>query len=281
MLTKKGFETYFIPQSDSISELALVDSWVLGQSNSIDFSEEDKRDLRNQFSGLNGLTSQQPDKPAYMDEVNQAISQLLAYMKSISEAPDVGKAALEATKGRMALTDADPIYVLERIASGMPRPYDTLLQKLAEESWYVVKQEAIRYLGVRWSNDVYSVYREKLASRYPLNPNATKDVALTDFEDFFAPDGTLNSFYEDNLKLFLDSGSSLNTTPDGESLIQQAVLDQLATARTIQQAFFNRKGVMDVEFSLEPIEMSSNKRRSVINIDGQYVEYNHGPRKTT
>jgi type VI secretion system protein ImpL len=232
MLTKKGFETYFIPQSDSISELALVDSWVLGQSNSIDFSEEDKRDLRdkirsqyvadysdtwrrainninikyftdinsavqvldtltgnaqpltrllntvtsntllfpalpdddaaraelmtmpqykvaamidNQFSGLNGLTSQQPDKPAYMDEVNQAISQLLAYMKSISEAPDVGKAALEATKGRMALTDADPIYVLERIASGMPRPYDTLLQKLAEESWYVVKQEAIRY----------------------------------------------------------------------------------------------------------------------------------------
>jgi type VI secretion system protein ImpL len=38
-----------------------------------------------------------------MDEVNQAISQLLAYMKSISEAPDVGKAALEATKGRMAL----------------------------------------------------------------------------------------------------------------------------------------------------------------------------------
>jgi type VI secretion system protein ImpL len=49
MLTKKGFETYFIPQSDSISELALVDSWVLGQSNSIDFSEEDKRDLRDKI----------------------------------------------------------------------------------------------------------------------------------------------------------------------------------------------------------------------------------------
>ena len=368
MLTKKGFETYFVPQSDAISELALVDSWVLGQSNAVDFSDEDKRVLRdkirsqyvadysdtwrqaindinikyftditsavqvletvtgnsqpldrllaevtdntmlfpplpdddaareelikmpqykvaamidNQFSGLNGLVNQQPDKPGYMDEVSKAINQLLAYMKSINEAPDVGKAALEATKGRISLTSADPIYVLDRIASGMPRPYDAILQKLAEESWYVVKQEAIRYLGERWSSDVYAVFQAKLGSRYPFNPRSSKDVALEDFESFFAPDGTLNAFYENNLKLFLESGSTMNTTPDGKSLIRQDVLDQLAVARTIQQAFFNRKGVMDVEFSLEPVEMSSNKRRGIINIDGQYVEYSHGPRKTT
>jgi type VI secretion system protein ImpL len=185
MLTKKGFENYFVPQSDAISEQALVDSWVLGQSNAISFSEEDKRVLRdkirsqyvadytdtwrqaindinvkyftdinsavqvletitgnsqplnrllaevtdntllfpplpeddaarnelvkmpqykvaamidNQFSGINGLINQDPEKPGYMDEVNKAINQLLAYMKSINEAPDIGKAALDATK---------------------------------------------------------------------------------------------------------------------------------------------------------------------------------------
>lgn len=50
--------------------------------------------------------------------------------------------------------------------------------------------------------------------------------------------------------------------------------------KKIQEAFFNRKGILDVEFSLEPIELSSNQRRSVINVDGQYVEYSHGPHRS-
>ncbi|MGB5802744.1 MAG: type VI secretion system membrane subunit TssM, partial [Vibrio anguillarum] len=52
MLTKKGFEDYFMPQSESVSELALIDSWVLGQSKSAQFSEADKHDLRNKIRSL-------------------------------------------------------------------------------------------------------------------------------------------------------------------------------------------------------------------------------------
>jgi hypothetical protein len=40
MLTKKGFETYFIPQSDSISELALVDRHRKHQRNDKTFGEK-------------------------------------------------------------------------------------------------------------------------------------------------------------------------------------------------------------------------------------------------
>ncbi|KXF83017.1 type VI secretion system membrane subunit TssM [Enterovibrio coralii] len=366
MLTKKGFETYFIPESDSVSELALVDSWVLGQVESINFSEEDKRVLRekirnlyvadysdtwrratndvdvksfpdihnavlvlesitgnnqplhrlleevtdntdlfpslpesdeakaellkspryrvaamvdNQFSALNGLSEIEPGKPIYLDEVMEAVTQLTAYMKSINDAPDVGKAALEATKARLSLNNSDPIYVLQRIASGMPQPYDGMLRKLADESWYVVRQEAIRYLEVRWAADVFNPFQSKLASRYPFNTRSSKDVALEDFESFFAPNGTLTQFYEDNLRMFLEDTGELSADDEGKTLIRQDVLSQIERGREIQRAFFNRKGVLDVEFTLEPIELSANKRRSVINIDGQYVEYSHGPRK--
>ncbi|OEE61295.1 type VI secretion protein IcmF [Enterovibrio norvegicus] len=366
MLTKKGFEGYFIPESDSVSELALVDSWVLGQTESIDFSDEDKRVLRdkirsqyvadysdswrramndidikyfqdihnavlvlesitgnnqplhrlleevtdntklfpalpendtareelvkspryrvaalvdNQFAELNGLATTEEGKPIYLDEVIDSVTQLLAYMKSINDAPDVGKAALEATKSRLTLNSADPIYVLERIAAGMPQPYDNMLKKLAEESWYVIKQEAIRYLEVLWAEDVYSQFQTKLASRYPFNPASSKDVALEDFEAFFAPNGILTSFYENNLRMFLEEAGELNSGADNKSLIRRDVLSQLDAAEAIQSAFFNRKGVLDVEFTLEPVELSANKRRSVINVDGQYVEYSHGPRK--
>ncbi len=33
-----------------------------------------------------------------------------------------------------------------------------------------------------------------------------------------------------------------------------------------------------MSFSVEPLRLSSNKRRSVLNVDGQYVTYSHGPR---
>lgn len=155
-----------------------------------------------------------------------------------------------------------------------------MVERMADESWFVIKQEAIKYLEVRWANDVHREYREKLASRYPFNPNARKDVDLEDFESFFGPSGTLSKFYEDNLKLFMDENLISAESLDGASLIRHEVLDQLETAKRIQRAFFNNKGVLDVEFTLEPVELSPNKRRSIINVDGQFVEYAHGPRKS-
>jgi type VI secretion system protein ImpL len=367
LLTRKGYETYFIPKSDSVSELALVDSWVLGQTATINFSEEDKRALREkirdqyvsdyvntwrtamnnidtkifrdinsaalvlenitgnsnpfvrllnvltentnlfpplpdddrareemmtsprykvaamidkQFAGVNGLIVKDDSKPAYIDEVLEAVTQLQSYLKSIADAPDIGKAALEATKSRVNLNSVDPIYVLQRIATGLPQPFDTMITKMADESWFVVKQEAIKHLEVRWSNDVYKEYVQKFANRYPFNPTAPKDVALIDFESFFGPSGTLSQFYENNLKLFLDENIISKDTEGGSSLIRSDVLDQLATAQRIQRAFFNNKGVLDVEFTLEPVELSPTKRRSIINVDGQFVEYSHGPRKS-
>ncbi|MEI8630935.1 ImcF-related family protein [Vibrio sp. PP-XX7] len=52
MLTKQGFEDYFLPQVESVSKLALIDSWVLGQSKSAEFSEADKQELRDRIREL-------------------------------------------------------------------------------------------------------------------------------------------------------------------------------------------------------------------------------------
>ncbi|GHW26164.1 IcmF-related protein [Vibrio cholerae] len=52
ILTKRGFDDYFMPQSESVSELALIDSWVLGQSKTAQFSEADKQALREKIRDL-------------------------------------------------------------------------------------------------------------------------------------------------------------------------------------------------------------------------------------
>ncbi|PST94454.1 type VI secretion system membrane subunit TssM [Photobacterium sp. NCIMB 13483] len=367
LLTKKGFNSYFLPKVESLSDVALVDSWVLGESTVAKFSAEDKQVLRQKirdlyvddyvntwqlalnnieikyFSDINDavtilsnivghkqpierfiktvdintqlfptlpendkarlalMTSPQyqvasmiatpftdidlildnnDKQPAYLQEVMTSIQQLYHYMKAIQDAPDRGKAALDATKDRLALKDNDPIYTLQQIATNLPKPLDNLVKEIAEESWYVVKQEAIKYVEVRWQSDVYKEYQQKLMSRYPFNNNTSKDVSLKDFEAFFAPNGTLDNFYNNELKLFIDDKLSMDmNSTNKSSLLRNDVLKQFANAKKIQQAFFNRKGILDVEFTLEPINLSANQRRSVINVDGQYIEYSHGSRR--
>ncbi|MCG9750106.1 type VI secretion system membrane subunit TssM [Vibrio brasiliensis] len=366
MLTKEGFENYFMPRSESVSELALIDGWVLGQSKTAQFSEADKQVLREKirnlyvadyvntwraalndidmkyfgdindavmvlenltgnveplqrllrtldnntqviagldpdsdageellksakyrvassiqspFAELNLMLKPVGDQPAYINEVLASVDELKTYLKAIQESPDVGMAALDATKARVKLVSADPIYTLKRISSGLPRPLDSMVAKLADESWYVVKQEAIRHLEVRWYEDVYKPYYTKLASRYPFNTDSTKDVALEDFESFFAPKGTLDSFYTNQLKVFIEENIAVDEYDTAQSIIRPEVLAQIEQAQRIRQAFFNRKGILDVNFSVEPLQLSGNKRRSVLNVDGQYLTYSHGPRE--
>jgi type VI secretion system protein ImpL len=367
MLTKRGFEDFFMPQSESVSELALIDSWVLGQTKTAQFSEADKQALRDKirslyvadytntwraalneidvkyfndindavmvlenltsnlepmqrllrtldnntqlfttlpaddaaqnellkspkykvasmietpFADLNGMLTQVDGQPAYINEVLASVDELKSYLTSIKDAPDVGMAALDATKARVKLINADPIYTLKRISSGLPKPMDSMFAKLADESWYVVKQEAIKHLEVRWTEDVYAPFQSKLAGRYPFTQGSKKDASLQDFESFFAPNGTLDSFYNNQLKMFIEENITVTADDSAQSIIRKEVLDQIQQAQKIREAFFNRKGILDVNFSVEPMSLTNNKRRSLLNVDGQFLAYSHGPRES-
>lgn len=367
MLTKRGFEEFLIPQSESVSELALIDTWVLGLSKTAQFSEADKKALRDEirqlyitdytqtwraainsldvkyfndiseavavldnitsntepmqrllrtldtnthlfanlpndseaqkallksskyqvasqieapFSDLNNMLQSVGGKPAYIQEVLTTVDELKNYMTAIKTSPDVGMAALNATKARTKLINADPIYTLNRISSGLPAPLDRMFAKLANESWYVVKQEALEQLEIRWAQDVYRPFQTKLAGRYPFNQESRKDVSLKDFESFFAPNGRLDRFYNEQLKLFVEEKIPSSEGEVQQPLIRPAILAQIRQAKKIREAFFNRKGVLDVSFSVEPLSLTSNKRRSLLNIDGQFLAYSHGPRET-
>lgn len=102
---------------------------------------------------------------------------------------------------------------------------------------------------------------------------------MADFEAFFAPNGTLDNFYNQQLKMFIDENISVASDDSAQSIIRKEVLDQIKQAQKIREAFFNRKGILDVSFSVEPLSLSNNKRRSVLNVDGQFLAYSHGPRE--
>ncbi|MGO1748636.1 MAG: type VI secretion system membrane subunit TssM [Marinobacter sp.] len=368
LLTRDGLEKWFLRKSATVTELALVDAWVLGRRDNVDFSKADEAQLQaslqnlyaehyanawrtalsrldiqqfedlnhgvrilesltggheplaqllgqvrrntqlipgaegdnsaarelleqsahfrmlqnieRQFTDLNQLTRKHEDQPTGLEQVMLVVSDLHEYMRTIQESPDKGKAALGAARARMGLQGADPIFTLQRMAGHQPEPLNRLLNRLATESWRVLLDQAVAQLEREWYREVYQPFQQNLARHYPFNANAGRDVALQDFERFFAPGGVLDTFYEENLKLFLEDHPEQVGDARRAGLVRRDVLAALGNADKIRSAYFTRGGALDVEFALEPLNLSSNKRRSVVNLDGQLVEFSHGPRQS-
>ena len=363
LVTRDGFEGYFLKEIEQATELALIDLWVLGQRDDIAFSAADERQLRDalheryvsdyhatwrqvlddlylvplpdidqavvvadtllgasrpldrllgevahhtrlypelpegdetahqalerspryrlageierNFRDLNGLLDARGDNPADIAEIKAAIGELRDYLRQVQGANDPGRAAFVTARDRLALRGGDPIHNLKRIAELTPAPVDRMLESLADQSWQLLMGSAIAHLEHQWLDEVVAPYQERLADRYPLVPGASREVALADFEAFFAAGGILDRFYQDNLRLFIEEAPQYLTDAEGSSLLRDSVFTAIQRAEHIRQAYFGRDGVLDVEFALEPVSLSPDKRRGVINIDGQIIDYAH------
>lgn len=363
LVTRDGFENYFLQELDRAVELALIDVWVLSQRDDIDFSEADKeqlqvalrehyvsdyqvswrdalRDIRlvplpdihqaivvadalvgaqrpldrlldavarntslypelpedddqarealrqsqryqlalaieQPFTPINRLGQADNDNPSSLTEIKVAITQLRDYLREIEESSDSGRSAFVSVRDRLSLRGSDPLENLKRIADDTPEPVGRMLHQLADQSWELMMASATRHLESLWLDEVVAPYQERLAGRYPLAPGASREVALSDFEDFFAPGGILDTFYEDSLKPFIEGAPEYLTDAEGNSLLRESLYTAVDQAEQIRRAYFSRDGALDVEFALEPVSLSANKRRSVISVDGQLIEYAH------
>jgi len=233
--------------------------------------------MEREFAALTGLLAAEGEQPAYLDDTHRAVQALFDYMKAVQNSPDRGQAALNAVVGHFKVEGTDPIFTLKRISNGLPEPLNRQVATLADESAKVLMVEALRELEKRWEQQVYGFYHARLAGRYPLDPASTQNIALQDFEDFFGPKGRLQSFYDSYLKLFLeDNYQALNAASPGDTLVNAQVREQLKAAQRIRDAFFDNRGALGLQFTVQPLSLSTNQRNSVLNVDGQLVSYAHG-----
>lgn len=370
LLTAKGFKDYFEPGTQDIIELAMIDQWVLGERQRLDYSEEDRkmltqriralysadyvdswrralnqfsvtdfRDLshgvavleqvtgpaaplrrlletlrdntviypsvplaegqlpvsvdkvpdgqqqavgiRRAFASLSQLIAPQGERPSYYEETLRSVSAVYDYAKAVHDSPDPGKAALKTVLNRFSLSGADPIANLQRIAVGLPEPLNQHVKKLADQTSQVLVVAALRELEKRWDSEIYSFYRDRLAARYPFAAGG-EDASLEDFEAFFGPQGRLQQFHDQYLNVFLkDNLDALYSDSLGGYLVRGDVLEQLKKAERIRDTFFNHRGNLAVQLTIEPLALSATRLSSMFSIDGQLIPYQHGaPQRT-
>lgn len=230
--------------------------------------------LGHEFAPENSTLEEQKDKTNTLQAVYQQLTELHRYLLAIQIAPVPGKSALKAVQLRLDQNNTDPIFATRQMAKTLPAPLNRWVGKLADQAWHVVMVEAVHYMEVDWRDNVVKPFNEQLANNYPFNPRAQQDASLDAFERFFKPDGTLDKFYQDNLRLFLENDLTYNE--DGKVLIREDIQKQLETAQKIRDTFFSQQNGLGTQFAVETVTLSANKRRSVMNLDGQLVDYSQG-----
>ncbi len=217
-----------------------------------------------------------------IDAITEASQSLSRYLADITEQPNPSARALEIAINRAnGIAADDPFDNLRRVATGVPEPFRSQLINVADNSWRLILEEASVALNQRWGYDIYDDYANYIAGRYPINRGSGEDVPVQDFAAFFRPGGKLDQFYTQELSPFFDLRSGQPRVIDGQSLkLDPAAIEALVRAHDITTSFFDPSGQLSIQFSVTPVSMTRGLMRSVINIEGQTVEYAHGPTQT-
>jgi len=229
--------------------------------------------LNNEFKKETSVIIENEEQNSDLQNVHIKLNDLHRYLMAINNSPSAGKAALQAVADHLKESSTDPIFEAQQLAKSMPPLLKRWVFELTDEIWSTVMITALTSLEDEWRTKIIKPYQQYFVGRYPFQTDGKLDVPLSEFERFFNYDGTLDTFYQQNLKMFIEH--NLSASNDGTQIISSEVLKQLELAAKIRRTFFDKHQGLGVSFSLQPLVMSGSCRSSILNLDGQLVEYKH------
>jgi len=210
--------------------------------------------IANQFTELN-LVSLSSTK-----ELTIKIAELEQFTSTLSIVNDGGKTAYIITKTRFTNDFAsDPVSSLFNQARQLPEPLKTWTRQLAGDAWVILIKDSRAYINQQWQQTVYKEFQNTISSRYPFDSTQTKEIAIPDFNRFFATHGLLNNFTEEYIKPFLDTSKAAwtpKTINDTVLPIASETIDAIIRANIITNMFFPDRGSESkIDFSLQKISL--------------------------
>jgi type VI secretion system protein ImpL len=107
------------------------------------------------------------------------------------------------------------------------------------------------------------------------------DVPLADFGRLFGVGGIFDKFFNDNLAPLVDSSRSpwvWRAGGSGPAGASSSMLRQFELVQGIREHYFGSSGQLpEQQFTLTPGELDASAARLTLQVDGQSVEYRHGP----
>jgi type VI secretion system protein ImpL len=228
------------------------------------------------FASLNALVAGAPG-PAPID---QLLNQMAQAQQQLQSATGLGG---QPGSPAVLASIQNALGSLQSAAGQMPPLVGQVVGGLTGQSKTVVMGVAHSDLENKYQSQVVSQCRELLGARYPFTPTSSSDVTLEDFARVFGPGGIYDAFFQANLAALVDTSRATWRWKEGAESIggSGALLTQFQAAQRVREVFFKPGGqTPEVRFNVSPDELDDNADRFKLEIDGQALEYHHGPPKT-
>ncbi len=225
--------------------------------------------LRAAMQGENGGPSQIGD---LMRTVNTLYEQ-------VSRAGSTAGGVMSVTETEGGLNDANQKLISQ--SRLVPPPVDVWLSDLSAGVTSVTSGTARNVISQSWNASGQRFCTQVTRGHYPFAHSASNEVSVDDFNKLFGPGGTMDAFFTQNLRQFVDS----NHHPwrwryNSVEGVSSAFLQQFEHADAIRQAFFSG-GSATFHYEITPDRLDPNANAVTLAIGDQVITYAHGPVRPT
>ncbi len=211
-----------------------------------------------------------------LQQMQLSLNNLNDYFQLLANAGNVKQAAFDASL--TAESSTNPIIAVQRSIDEAHRDVNRWFNSIAKNASTVTAAATKGHVNNTWKTDVVSFYDGAIKGRYPISPNSSQDIKLSDFSEFFGPKGVLQSYYDENLKPFVDESKKQWVWKKNIG-ISNKTLRVFQRAKAIQKAYFNNGESAQVDFLLKPQALDKITTGFILETSGQTLSYNHGPLK--
>ncbi|MGD8175035.1 type VI secretion system membrane subunit TssM [Marinimicrobium sp. ARAG 43.8] len=219
--------------------------------------------------------------PAPIHTVLDEVRELNDFVQEIQMAPDPNRRSFEIARERFSSGAGSPITNVLSYGRRLPQPLEQWLTGLSRETWKGVLLAARVHVVQEWRAQVYQPYQRMASGRYPLVSGVDAEMSVYDFSEFFKPDGMHQQFFQEYIEPFVHTrGQWSNRTVDGYGLgLSGSALNHIRQGLEVTRVMFP-EGTSSPHLKLEfrPQALSKDNARFSLNLDGEELSYNHGPK---
>lgn len=220
--------------------------------------------VEDRFAWLHQLVERVEGQPSQLDLLMGVLTEVYQELNKMS------------FSGVAAGAEGGAILQFQQAANRIDGPMQRWAAQITTGSSGITADGTRASINARWQASVLPFCEQALDNRYPFNRRARADVAMQDFAKLFAPQGLIDSFFNENLVKYVDTRSrpwTWKKINDADLGISQAVLKQMQYAAEIRDAFFAAGPLPSVQFQITPEALDPNAKSVLLEIDGQQVSF--------
>jgi intracellular multiplication protein IcmF len=229
------------------------------------------RVVASQFTALNLLSE------TTLRDLSLDMRELKQFLNTLSVTQDEGRTAFTLTKAHFQSDGPrNALSSFYLTAKQLPAPIGLWSKQIADDTWFLLVSDTKDFINMQWRRQVFPEYQRTVLNRYPFTPKSKDDVAINDFDRFFATHGVLNHFSSEYIKPFLDTSKpewplkeiNGNVLPISSDLIQQLIRANIITA----MFFPAGRESSHIQFSLQKLNLDPIIATLELSIGGSHLK---------